>query len=68
MYVSASTELSTSTHCTCTQLIFVNALPKGIVALDKALDQDFKKQSSKFCSNMGLHYDNKNSLRLSVFK
>lgn len=45
MYVSASTELNTSAHCTHTQLGFVNTLPKGIVALGEALDQDLRELS-----------------------
>lgn len=43
--MSASTALNTSAHCTHTQLGFVNALPKGIVALDEALDQDLRELS-----------------------
>lgn len=45
MYVSASTALNTSAHCTHTQSGFVNTVPKGIVALDEALDQDLRELS-----------------------
>lgn len=58
----------TPAHIAHAHKIFVSTVPKGIMALHGALEQDLRGQNSEICSNTGLDCDSKDCLSLSFSK